>query len=154
MAADWSEPSGQDGTGDGASTLTQLVLDRAGALASATLEAVAERPALGLGALALAGGLIVGLWYGRRRKRPKRAARQVEDNAEESSEAAEELVRLGKRGRHAAEPARKAGKRASKVTLKDVAALVPLALKLLENPLVRGALVTALSRSAAKRMKG
>ena len=95
-----------------------------------------NRPLLTAGALALGFGLAMGLWYVQRSRRLK----ADQKHAGAPARTAEAVISSSKR-------------LAGKIPSREIVELVPLAVKLLENPLVRGLLVSAATRAVVRRLR-
>lgn len=141
MVTDWGEQPGQGAKDDGPTTLAALALERVGALTAGGVEALKARPLAGAAAVAVGFGLALVLWYGRRRKQPRSLRRRLRRAVE---------APVGRAGRAARRARHRGGRH---VIAGEVAELLPLAMKLLANPLVRGALVSAVTKAVARRVK-
>jgi hypothetical protein len=112
--------------------LFEVLIDRAGALANEAASALRANPMLTTALVAAGIGALVGLSLARRRRSHRQALL-------DALEAQAGRVRHG------------GGKRASAIG--DVGELLPLALKLIENPIVRGFVVRAVTRGFASRFR-
>lgn len=128
----WSDDGGQS---DQYEDLPGLVLGRLSGLANALVEGVRAQPIVAAAIIAAGVGVLIGVGL----------ARRHEDRADEAREAVvEEVTRAGKR-------ARKAGERGGRLV--DYGELLPLAMKLWENPVVRGYVLRTATQMVAKRFK-
>lgn len=150
MAANFDGGSGVSGAGstpraddsglnDQYEDLVQLARARVTAAASGLFETLRANPSVAAGIVAVGIGAVVGIGLGRRRRKGAGAAiaEAVEDRAEA----------VAKGAKRAAGGARKAGR------AMDYGELLPLAMKLFENPVVRGFVVQAAMKNLAKRFK-
>jgi hypothetical protein len=128
-----------NGQADQYTDLTQLVTERFTSLAGGLVESIRSHPLIAAAAVAASVGALFGIWMARRRPRSR---------TERLQEALAPQVEVVEKG---ARQARKAGERVRKAA--NYSELVPLALKLLENPIVRAYLVQALTKRVAKQLK-
>lgn len=128
-------PSDEGGPSDQYEDLPGLVRGRLTVLATALVEGVRAQPIVAAAIIAAGAGVLIGLSLARRGKsRPEQVRATVFD----------ELAQTGKR-------ARKAGRRRGRVL--DYGELLPLAMKLFENPIVRGYVLRSATKLIAKRFK-
>jgi hypothetical protein len=135
MNSDFGDGAG--GPGEECLSIGKLALERLGEASSGALALVRERPALVACVAAGVVGFVVS--YKLLKRRRSRFESVAETVVEEAAEA----------GKRAKKSAVRAGKAAGRAT--DYAEVVRLGMKLMENPVVRGVVVTALSKQLAKR---
>ena len=137
--ADGRSGSGEpddSGLGDQYEDLGQLVSRRLGGVAEAAIRFVGEQPVLVAAIAAAVLGMLVGL----RLARPKQPA-------EGAREALEERVQTVGRG------AQRAARSVRRGALVDYGALVPLAMRLFENPVVRTYVFRTARQMLARRLR-
>jgi hypothetical protein len=115
--------------------LTQLVTNRIAATGAELLDLVREQPLIPGVALAAGLGALLGLWAARR---PRSRAERLQDAVVDQ---AETIVTKG----------RDTGRRVK--SFADYGELVRLAMRLLENPLIRAYLLQQLTKRVAKQLK-
>jgi hypothetical protein len=137
MASASPDPSRSDDSGlsDQYEDLPGLVLGRLTDAANALLRAVQAQPVVAAAIIAAGAGVLIGVSLARR---GGSRAGQVRETV------LEEVAESGKR-------ARKAGRRGGQ--LLDYGELLPLAMRLFENPIVRGYVLRTATRMIAKRFK-
>ena len=123
------------GMSDQYEDLPQLVTRRLTDLANGLVDAVRARPVVAAAIIAAGVGVLVGVALARRSSSRTEQVRATLD------EGLETVTRRARRG----------GKRAGRAM--DYGELVPLAMKLLQNPIVRGYALGAVARVVARRMK-
>lgn len=134
-AARWDD----DGLSDQYTDLPTLAMQRAVGAANGLVAFVQAQPVLAAAVIASLIGAVIGVSLARR-PRPSRRERLVES--------------IEKRVESASEGARRAGKRSQRTaTAFDYGELVGLAMRLLENPLVRAYAIRLATRNLAKRFK-
>jgi hypothetical protein len=122
------------GLSDQYEDLPQLVTRRLTDLANGLVDAVRAQPVVAAATIAAGLGVLIGVGLARRSgARPE----QVREALDEGLETVTRRVRRGKRGGR----------------MLDYGELVPLAMKLVENPIVRAFVLRKVAQMLAKRMK-
>ena len=128
----------ESGLNDQYVDLVQLAANRASQLADALVAGIQARPLVAAAVIAGGVGALVGLSLARRSRSPQaKLGKALKDQARVAEKQAE--------------AARKGGQRLRKVT--DYGELVPLAMKLLENPIVRAFIVQTVTKRLVRRFK-
>ena len=133
-----SRPSDESDQTDQYLDLSQLAMRRLAEMADELVGLINKQPMAAAAIMAGGVGVAAGLWLaGRSRSKGDQLGRALEEQAGQVEQEAKQ--------------ARKGGKRLGRVG--DYGELLPLVMKLLENPIVRGLIVRAVSKSVSKRFR-
>ena len=133
-----TRPDDASGLSDQYVDLSQMAASRLGEVADQFVGFLNRQPLAAAAMVAGGLGVVAGLWLaGRSRSQSELLGKALEEQAEEVEKEAKQ--------------ARKGGKRLGKAG--DYGDLLPLVMRLLENPIVRGLIIRAVTRSVSKRFR-
>jgi hypothetical protein len=133
-----TRPSDESDLSDQYVDVTQLAARRLAEVADQLVGFINKQPMAAAAIMAGGVGVAAGLWVaGRSRSNSELLGKALEEQAEQVEQVAKQ--------------ARKGGRRLGKAG--DYGDLLPLAMKLLENPIVRGLIIRAVTRSLSKRFR-